>query len=276
MSSKEKDENKFNIGNSNINTSFINEINNNSSIHSIVLNIDFSSNSAPNIRRQNGVNDLNIYFDNSIIADRAHSNEITDDGLLHNILQNGSHTSGGTFHFSNFDLNDNNNSNNNSNNDSNIIISSGSKLKINPFPKNDLSDKKNNNNNMIGGNKVKVKEQLLLKKELNLIKKGKELEEKEKIVESKNEELKKKEKIVAAKNEELQEKEKIVSAKNEELKKKEKIISAKNEELEEKEKIVAAKDEELKKKEKIINEKTKELNKLIEELRELKNQSVSL
>ena len=43
--STEKDENKLNVTNADINTSLINDINNNSSIHSLVFNVCFSSNS---------------------------------------------------------------------------------------------------------------------------------------------------------------------------------------------------------------------------------------
>ena len=41
MSVNGKDENKLNNGNDNINTSLINDINKNSSIHSLVLNFGF-------------------------------------------------------------------------------------------------------------------------------------------------------------------------------------------------------------------------------------------
>ena len=97
MSVNGKDENKLNNGNANINTSLINDINKNSSIHSLVLNFGFSNYSAPNNRRANSLNDFNINYDSLIVVDRARSNEISCDSLLHNMLRNGSATSGALF-----------------------------------------------------------------------------------------------------------------------------------------------------------------------------------
>ena len=215
MSVNEKDENKLNIGNANINTSLINDINKNSSIHSLVFNIGFSSYSTPNIRRANSLNDLNINYDNSIGVDRARSNEISDDGLIHNMLRNGSATSGGTFHLKNFDLNEFVISNNNSN----IIVNPETEFKINPFQNNDICKQKNNNNknNMNRGAKIKVIEKNLLRKELNLIKKEKELDKKEKAINGKADELDKKEKAINAKADELDKKEKNIDVKTKEL-----------------------------------------------------------
>ena len=64
--STEKDENKLNIANADINTSLINDINKNSSIHSLVFNIGFSSNSAPNIRRSKYFNNSSMNYDSLI------------------------------------------------------------------------------------------------------------------------------------------------------------------------------------------------------------------
>jgi len=53
-----------------------------------------------------------------------------------------------------------------------------SEFKINPFQKNDICDKQKNNNNTNiknGDTKVKAMKKILLKKELNLIKKEKVL-----------------------------------------------------------------------------------------------------
>ena len=174
MSVNGKDENKLNNGNDNINTSLINDINKNSSIHSLVLNFGFSNYSLPNIRRANSLNDFNINYDSLNIVDHAWSNEISYDSLLHNMLRNGSSTSGGTFHLQNFDLNEIVINNNNSN----IILNHEYESKINPFQKNDICDKQKNNNNTNiknGDTKVKAMKKILLRKELNLIKKEKVL-----------------------------------------------------------------------------------------------------
>jgi len=113
------------------------------------------------------------------------------------MLRNGSSTSGGTFHLQNFDLNEIVINNNNSN----IILNHEYESKINPFQKNDICDKQKNNNNiniMNGVAKVKAKEKILLRKELDLIKKAKKLEKKEKTIDAKADELEKKEKTVYA------------------------------------------------------------------------------
>ena len=54
-------------------------------------------------------------FDTSIVVDHARSNEISDDGLLDNMFKNENVTSGDSFNFNNFNLNDASISNNNSN-----------------------------------------------------------------------------------------------------------------------------------------------------------------
>ena len=105
--STEKDENKLNIANVDINTSLINDINKNSSIHSLVFNVGFSSNSAPNIRRSKYFNNLSMNYDSSIDINFAQSNEISNDGLFQSILKNQSATSDNSFQLNRFNLNDN-------------------------------------------------------------------------------------------------------------------------------------------------------------------------
>ena len=212
MSVNGKDENKLNNGNANINTSLINDINKNSSIHSLVLNFGFSNYSAPNIRRAKSLNDFNINYDSLIVVDRARANEISCDSWLHNMLRNGSATSEALFHLQNFDLNEIVINNNNSN----IILNPEYVSKINPPQKNDICDKQKNNNNiniMNGVAKVKAKEKILLRKELDLIKKAKELEKKEKTIDAKADELEKKEKTVYAGVDEFEKKEKVFDSK---------------------------------------------------------------
>jgi len=125
------------------------------------------------------------------------------------MLRNGSSTSGGTFHLQNFDLNEIVINNNNSN----IILNHEYESKINPFQKNDICDKQKNNNNiniMNGVAKVKAKEKILLRKELDLIKKAKKLEKKEKTIDAKADELEKKEKTVYAREMNWRKKKKLL------------------------------------------------------------------
>ena len=254
--STEKDDNKLNIANADINTSLINDINKNSSIHSLVFNVRFSSNSSPNIRRSKYFNNLSMNYDSSIDINFAQSNEISNDGLFQSILKNESATSDNSFQLNKFNLNDNT---------SNIIANNPEPelnlIKFNPSQKNIIYDKNNNNinrTNMKGDNQVKVMEKILLNKELNLIKKEKELN--------------KKEKDIHARTEGLSIKEKDIHARTEDLSIKEKDVATRAKELSIKEKDVATKAKELSIKEKDIVTRAKELNHLITELTELKDQ----
>ena len=67
----EKDEKKLNIANGEIANSLINNINKSSLILSLPFNLGFSSNSSPNIRRIKSLNNINPYFDNSIVDDHS-------------------------------------------------------------------------------------------------------------------------------------------------------------------------------------------------------------
>lgn len=174
--------------NADINTSLINDINNNSSIHSLVFNVGFSLNSSPNIRRSKYFNNLSMNYDNSIDINFAQSNEISNDGLFQSILKNERDNS---FQLNKFNLNDNT---------SNIIAN-------NPDPE----------LNLIKFNKAKVMEKILLNKELNLIKKEKELNKKEKDIHARTEGLSIKEKDVATRAKELSIKEKDVATRAKEL-----------------------------------------------------------
>ena len=282
--STEKDDNKLNIANADINTSLINDINKNSSIHSLVFNVRFSSNSSPNIRRSKYFNNLSMNYDSSIDINFAQSNEISNDGLFQSILKNESATSDNSFQLNKFNLNDNT---------SNIIANNPEPelnlIKFNPSQKNIIYDKNNNNinrTNMKGDNQVKVMEKILLNKELNLIKKEKELNKKEKDIHARTEGLSIKEKDIHARTEglsikekdvatrdkELSIKEKDVATRAKELSIKEKDVATRAKELSIKEKDVATKAKELSIKEKDIVTRAKELNHLITELTELKDQ----
>ena len=157
-----KKENKLNIANGDINTSAINEINENSSIHSLVFNNGFQSNSSPNIRRNKYYNNLSINSNSLITINHVQSNELSNDGLFQFILKNESATSSNSFNINNFNLNDNTNINKSN---SDIIVND----LFNPSPKININEKKNNNINTINmkeDNRVKAMEKILLKKRL--------------------------------------------------------------------------------------------------------------
>ena len=123
-----KKENKLNIANGDINTSAINEINENSSIHSLVFNNGFQSNSSPNIRRNKYYNNLSMNSNSLIAINHVQSNELSNDGLFQSILKNESATSSNSFNINNFNLNENTNVNKSN---SDIIVND----LINPSPK---------------------------------------------------------------------------------------------------------------------------------------------
>ena len=155
-----KKENKLNIANGDINTSAINEINENSSIHSLVFNNGFQSNSSPNIRRNKYYNNLSINSNSLITINHVQSNELSNDGLFQFILKNESATSSNSFNINIFNLNDNTNVNKSN---SDIIVND----LINPSPKININEKKNNNINTINkkeDNRVKAMEKNTIKK----------------------------------------------------------------------------------------------------------------